>query len=481
MKRFLTNLNSIAAVLLAFVLIQMIGFISMRNPVRLNMSGRTYYELSDKTLRLLNELESEVTVTVFFQEEHKLYLDIENLLEEYQYHSRNIRVEWVDPTRDRAQTEKLANKYGLTEAQVVVFDIGGRSKVVKQADLADLTLPKGHKEYVITAFKGEQAFSSAIYGLMQEEAPIVYFLVGHGEQRITDFDQMSGYSKIGTVVLRDNVEVKELMLSGEKQIPDDAAALIIPGPTKMMSAVEIEMIEDYLNRSGRVMVLLDALKETGLEPMLNRWGVALRNDIVVDPENTLRGSDVHIRRYNTHPISMEMNSIVQFILPRSVMPLEVESDVVSEDRPTAVPLFFTSDKSWSETQVEESTAKFDEGTGDMRGNDPNRPISLGVAVERGASQTMLDVQIRSSRIVVFGDSDFVTNGNLVGGNEDLFMSALNWLLDREELMAIAPKPIEEVKLTVSARQLRQLFWINVTGIPAVAMVIGLMVWFRRRK
>ncbi|MDF7825611.1 GldG family protein [Pontiellaceae bacterium B12227] len=481
MKRFLINLNSIAAVLLAFVLVQMIGFIGARNPVRVNLSGRTYYELSEKTLSLLDELEQDVRVTVFFQEEHKLYHDVENLLEEYQYHSRNIHVEWVDPARDLARTEKLANQYGLTEAQVVVFDIGERSKVVKQGDIAELTKEKGQRDATISAFKGEQAFSSAIYGLMQGDTPTVYFLVGHGEKRVSEFDPMSGYSKIGTIVLRDNLIVKELMLSGEKQIPEDAAALVIAGPEKMMSSVEIEMIEDYLSRSGRVLVMLDALRETGLEPMLSRWGVALRDDIVVDPENTLRGSDVHIRRYGVHPISMEMDSIVQFILPRSIMQVVGDENAAAEDQPSVVPLFFTSEKSWSETQVEESTAKYDEKTGDFLGNDPNRPISLGVAVERGASQTMLDVQIRPSRMVVFGDSDFVSNGSMVGGNEDLFMSALNWLLDREELMAIAPKPIEEVKLSLSRKQLRVLFWINVTGIPAVAMVLGLLVWARRRK
>jgi len=481
MKRILTSLHSIVAVLLAFVLVQMIGFIGARNPVRMNLSVRNYYELSNKTLNLLKELERQVTVTVFFQEEHALFHDIDNLLEEYQYYSRNIRVEWVDPTRDMARTEQLASKYGLTEAQVVVFDIGDRSKVVKQADLADLIMEPGRKEPTIAAFKGEQAFSSAIYGLMQGETPSVYFLVGHGEKRVSEFDQLTGYSKIGRVVVRDNLEVKELMLSGEKQIPEDAAVLVIAGPEKMMSSVEIEMIEDYLNRSGRVLIMLDALKKTDLEPMLSRWGVALRNDIVVDPENTLRGSDVHVRRYNTHPISMEMNSIVQFILPRSIMPLAAGDEVVAEDRPTVVPLFFTSDKSWSETQVEESTAKFDAGTGDFRGDDPDRPISLGVAVERGATQTMLDVQIKPSRLVVFGDSDFVSNGSMVGGNEDLFMSALNWLLEREELMAIAPKPVEEVKLSLSRKQLRQLFWINVTGLPAIAMVMGLLAWVRRRK
>ena len=480
MKRFLSNLNAIVAVLLALVLAEMIGFVALRNPMRANLSGRTYYDLSERTLKLLEDMDRQVHITVFFQEEHQLYHDIENLLEEYQYRSRDIHVEWVDPTRDLARTENLANKYALTEAQVVVFDMGDRSKVVKQSDLADYKTVQGRKEPVMAGFKGEQAFSSAIYGLMQGETPTVYFLVGHGEKRVSDFDQMAGYSKIGTMVLRDNLEVKELMLSGEQKIPDDTATLVIAGPEKIMGSVEVEMIEDYLDRGGRVLLLLDALKETGLEPLLRHWGIELRNDIVVDPENTLRGSDVHVRRYNAHPICMQMDSIAQFILPRSIMPMEEEANA-GEDRPLVVPLCYTSEKSWSETQVEESTAKFDEGTGDFRGSDPNHPISLGVAVERGAVQEALDVQINPSKMVVFGDSDFVSNGSMVGGNADLFMSSLNWLLDREELIAIAPKPVEEVRLSLSRRQLRKLFWINVAGMPAFAMGLGLLVWLVRRK
>ncbi len=476
MKRIFSNLNIVGTLLLALVLLVMVNFVALRNPVRANWSGRQYYTLSDKTLNLLNALDQPVKVTVFFQNEHKFIQnrDLENLLEEYEYHSRgNIQVEWIDPARDLARTEKLATKYGLTEPQVVVFDLAGKSKVVRQGDLADTEIVRGRKEPVITAFKGEQAFSSAIQSLMQDELPMVYFLAGHGERRITDFDQMVGFSKIGTQVLRDNLEVKELMLSAESRVPENAAALVIPGPAKLLSTVEVEMIEEYLNRSGRVMVLLDALKETGLEPMLRRWGVGLRNDFVVDLENTLRGSDVHIRRYTPHPITMQMQSIVQFILPRSIVPLE---DGPADDRPSVTPLAMTSDKSWSETQVADTSAKFDENTGDRPG-----PFSLAVAVERGAAQEMLDVQIQPSRMVVFGDSDFACNGGLVGGNQDLFMNALNWLLDREELMAIAPKPIEEVRVGLSKKQLHKQIWINVVGIPVLAVVLGLIVGFRRRK
>jgi ABC-type uncharacterized transport system involved in gliding motility auxiliary subunit len=268
------------------------------------------------------------------------------------------------------------------------------------------------------------------------------------------------------------------LLTKEKQIPEDAAALIIAGPSKPVSATGLEMVEDYLNRSGRVMILLDALKETGLDAMLRRWGVALRNDFVLDPENTLKGSDVLILKYYEHPITLRMGDAgARFHLPRSVEPLVMDDQhAEAGDRPTVVQLAMTSEKSWSETQVNETTAKYDENTGDLRG-----ALSLAVAVERGATQKMLDVQIKPSRMVVFGDSDFVSNGALAGGDQDLFMSALNWLLDREALMAIAPKPIEEIKLSLTRKQLNRLFWVNIAGIPAIAGVAGLLVWFRRRK
>jgi len=478
MKKILSKLNVLAAVLLAFVLVLMVNYLALSNPFRWDWSGRQYYALSEKTLNLLDSFDQRIDVTVFFQEEHKLYPEIENLLEEYQYRSRNIHVEWVDPTRDLARTEKLAEKYGLTEAQVVVFDLGGKSKVVRQADLANSQIVRGRKEPVISAFKGEQAFSSAIQGLLQGKTPVVYFLVGHGEGRVTDFDRISGYSRLGTVIFRDNVEVRELSLTKDKGVPEDAATVVVMGPSKRLDKTEVEMLEEYLSRSGRLMVLLDALRETGLDPMLRRWGVALRNDFVLDPDNTLKGSDVYVRTYYEHPITLRMSgSGARFFLPRSIEPLEVEGqEAEAEDRPMVAPLAMTSDKSWSETQVKESSARYDENTGDLRG-----PISLAVAVERGASRKALDVQISPSRMVVFGDSDFVSNGALAGGNQDLFMSALNWLIDREVLMAIAPKPIEEVKLELTHRQLSRLFWVNVAGLPLVAVLAGLLVWFRRRK
>jgi ABC-type uncharacterized transport system involved in gliding motility auxiliary subunit len=92
----------------------------------------------------------------------------------------------------------------------------------------------------------------------------------------------------------------------------------------------------------------------------------------------------------------------------------------------------------------------------------------------------MDVQIRPTRLVIIGDSDFVANGVMTGANADFFLNSLNWLLEREELMAIAAKPVEDNRLIMSATQLRALFWIVMAGLPALPALLGTLVWWRRR-
>ena len=89
--------------------------------------------------------------------------------------------------------------------------------------------------------------------------------------------------------------------------------------------------------------------------------------------------------------------------------------------------------------------------------------------------------IRPTRLVVFGDADFVSNGALTGGDRDFFMNALNWLLERKDLLAIAPKEYEETRLMMTRRDLAMLFWLVVMVIPGFVAIVGLGVWWRRRE
>ena len=116
------------------------------------------------------------------------------MLTEYEYASRRIRVERVDPDRDLARTEELMRRYEVTEANVIVFDAGGRRKYVRASELTeyDYTPIQAGQAPERANFKGEQAFSSAIYSITHARKPLVYFLQGHGERDIKSFERELG-------------------------------------------------------------------------------------------------------------------------------------------------------------------------------------------------------------------------------------------------------------------------------------------------
>jgi ABC-type uncharacterized transport system involved in gliding motility auxiliary subunit len=471
--RFWIGLNTGTALLLAGAIVLMLNYLSYRHYTRIDWSRTQRYALSPKTVSLLRSLQKPVSVTVFFQPGNVLYEDIHNLLREYQFHSDQLIIQWVDPDRDLALTEEMAVKYQVTEPNVVVFECEGRSEYERTDEIAQIDASSGVER--IQVFRGEQSFSSAIQGVVQQTSPVVYFLTGHGERDINSFDPRSGFSSLRQLIERDNAEVRTLELSVEKKIPADCDALIVAGAAQRMSDAEAELIGAWLRRSGRLMILTDAGQTSGLEPMLRDWGIRLRNDVVLDPVRTMTGREVFVSAYNRHPVTDKLGTTAAiFNLPRSVMPEEQQTQ--GADRPQVTPLAFSSDSSWSESQPEQSPAKYDENTSDLPG-----PVSMAAAVEKGAPAGLLDMQIRPSRLVVFGDSGFVSNGGLTGGDTSLFMSSLNWLFSREELMAIAPKPITDTRLKLTRTDTRTLFWSAVGGIPALAALFGIVLWLLRRK
>ena len=475
-QRLAISLNTVAALALAAVLLLMVNYLSARHYRRWDWSRAPLYRLSDKTLALLAAMTNQADVVVFLPPGQALYDDVDRLLREYEAASSKLRVERVDPDRDLARTEELKRVYEMTEPNLVVFDVEGRRKYVRAEDLADYDydpLQYG-EEPVRTSFKAEQMFSSALHDLIQGRRPVVYFVAGHGERDVTRTARGIGYSEIAESIRRDNAEVRALTLGQVQHIPEEADALLIAGPDKRYSAGELDVLREYLERKGRLMVLLDALTQTGLEPLLAEWGVRVADDVVLDPARTLTGRELFLTTYEDHPISRRMAGLTSVLyFPRSVKPLASPAAGDPADRPQAVALARCSEGGWAETDPDQSPMRFDPE------RDQPGPVPVAVAVEKGAAPS-LEMEIRPTRLVVFGDSDFAANGILSGGNADLFLNSLNWLLDRDSLLAISPKPLEESRLILAQPQLRALFWILVAGLPLLAAAAGLLVGLRRR-
>jgi ABC-type uncharacterized transport system involved in gliding motility auxiliary subunit len=485
-RRLATGLNVLASLLLLGAAVAMVNYLSRNYFRRWDVTSRDYYRLSDKTTGLLASLKDPVDVVAFFQRNDDLFEDVRNLLKEYEYEAagsgpRRLNIEIVDPDRDLARTRELAKEYAVANANVVVFHCAGRKKYVERKDLADYhyALKEGRSvKKRKVGFKGEQAFSSAIQSVAQETKPVIYFLSGHGERSVSNFGELNGYSSLARAMGRDNIEVKTLLMAEHKGVPEDCSAIVIAGADRSLSRAEVDMLENYLDRSGRLLVLLEPVVKTGLEDLLTKWGVKLARDVVMGL--TLTGRDLVVKDYGSHDITRQLKGITaMFYLPRSVEPLDPVEKVsdLPADRPHVSVLAITTPEGWAEYDLAESPPRFDPDV-DRRG-----PVSVAVAVEKGPVPG-IDVEIRPTRMVVLGDCDFVSNSALasgVGGNMDVFLSSINWLIEREALLAISPKAPGELRMEMSRRQWRSAFVAIVVGMPLAVAFLGLMVRLVRKR
>lgn len=477
-KRWLTGFTVWVAIGLVALIVLMANFIAGRHPFRFDVSRVRHYALSAETKSLLGHLQTDIRIIVFISSEQELYHDVQSLLREYEYFSARLRAEYVDPHRDLVRSKELALQYDLREPDVIVLDAGVRRRIVPLADLADYdyTPTLAGRAKVLRRFRGEQALSTAIQNLLQARKPVVYFLTGHGERQTDNFDPYTGYSIIGRTMEKNNLEIKPLSFSSVSAVPADGDALVIAGPTRRLTFPEVEMINAYLNNHGRLLLLLDPGLETGLEKMLELWGVRLGSDRVVG--SAAGGRQLLITAYGEHPITVRLKNITTvFNMPRSVQPLLGTNATTGKpaDKPRVSVLAASGDQGWAELSANQNPPKFDSGV------DQPGPVPVAVAVEKGSVPGM-EVELQPTRLVIIGDSVLVANGALLGGyNADFFMNAMNWLLEREQTLTIAPREPATIQVALDRGQLHQLSILVVAGLPALVVLLGLVVWAHRRK
>lgn len=467
--RAATALNVGVSIALAALLFVLVNALAARFPVRRDFSRARYFSLSDKTRGLLREIPQPIEVTALLDTDYELFQDLRSLLREYEAASPRLRIRFVDPDRDLGLARSLARRYGLTDSNALVVEYGSRFAVVDARKMMDYDywpMVEGRSK-VRVAFRGEQMISSAIQGLLQPRLPLVFFTGGHGEGDIEQFNP-SGYSRLALALRRDAIRVAKIL--PESAIPDGCDAVIVLGPTRPFAPSALAALRAYLNRGGRALFLLANGRSTGLESFLEEWGVRTGNARVAGP--VLTGRELLVSDFGDHPATRGLrNMACAFYSPRPVEPLP---EAGLADRLRVTTLASSPAGGWIESDPAEDPPHFDPG------EDRSGAASLAVAVERGIPAG-LKVPLPATRLVVVGDADFAANGALTGGNEDFFMSALNWLLERDRLMALSPRIPDEIRMDMDAKQRRRLFLAVVAGMPGAALLLALLVALARRR
>jgi ABC-type uncharacterized transport system involved in gliding motility auxiliary subunit len=439
--------SNAGVVVVAFLgILVLANFLANRHHHRMDLTETGEYTLSPQTIQILSDLDQPVKVTAFFQEGDYGEQELQDLLTEYSYHTDKISYEFVDPDLDPF----VAQQYEIGSYGTVVFESSGRRQDIFTVD--------------------EQEITGAILKVTRETQKVVYFLTGHGERDVSGYDE-TGYSEVGDYLERDNYIVSTLNLAISGTVPTDASVLIVAAPQSPLLEQESSAIQSYVQGGGKALIMQEPGDDAVLSDVLAEWGLGYADDVIVDPERALFGMDPLspvVESFTYSEITRDLPAVV-IVTARSVTrTIEQPEDV------SILALLESSDSSWGETDFEALTrqeAAYDEGA-DLAG-----PLAMAMSMEAYGE----DESAVGTRLVVFGDSDFVANGNMsLGGNLDLFLNTVNWLAEEEELISIRPVGEVSREIILSAGQARFLQYSSVLFLPAVVLLVGLAVWWRRR-
>ena len=454
------------SILVVLAILVAINYIGSKQNKRWDLTANKQFSLSDQSRNVAAKLDSPLQVQVYAQEPQ--FPRFQEKMKEYEYASSKISTEYIDPEKKPS----VAKQNNIDRMPTIVFNYKGRSERVN----AD----------------AEQDLTNAIIKVVSGQQRKVYFTQGHGEKDTTSSER-DGYNTIASALGRENYAVEKLTIAQQGSVPDDASVVVVAGPKTDFFAPEMEALKKYLDKQGKLLLELDPPDKLDSPPLTNLialahdWGIQAGNNVVVDVSGMGRliGTDASVPvvapPYPSHAIAQRLSLLTAFPLAREASP--VSGGVNGHVAQTFIE---TGPRSWAETDLKSlmttGAVSLDEAKGDKKG-----PVPLGSAVSASAAPATppkpgeADAPKPETRVAVIGDSDFAANGTLgVPGNRDLFMNTIGWLSQQDNLISIRPKDADDRRITLTATQESNIFWLSLLIIPGFVFGAGVMTWFKRR-
>ena len=479
-----TGTNAFVATISVLVILGLINFLGMRYHVRLDLTDTQLFTLSPQSKELISNLPQTIKVWLFSREQN---LQDRELLDNYQRQGKQFKFEYVDPQLRPG----IAKKFGVKDYGEVYLEFGDKRQLVQVISenerLSEIKLT--NKLQKITSLTTAK----------------IYFLQGHGEHPLTA--SKGAISQAIKGLTDKNFTTSVLNLAENPQVPNDANVIVVAGAKRELLSGEVIALQDYLNRGGNLLLMIDPNTDPKIDPILKDWGVRLDNRLAIDTSGEslqLGPAAILVTEYGQHPITKDFgNNISLYPLTR---PIEIdpvpgiESMTLLKTKPYP--------NSWAETDQKSQKLEFNEGQ-DLKG-----PLTLGVALTRKLSTptsaiptpttsaiptptsspiptpttSAIPTPINSpttekeSRLVVFGNSNFAVDGLFEQQlNGDVFLNSVSWLSQQnEQLLSIRPKEPKNRRIVISTLQANLLTIAAVFILPLISLLTGFIIWWKRR-
>ena len=345
---------------------------------------------------------------------------------------------------------------------VDLFAIGSSNTVVLTAGDFFETVPR----------PTEGAIYEALYLLHGKGSGTLLVLRGEGEGDIARSDAL-GFSGLATALQTEGYRLESHVSAGLKEIPEGTAAVLALAPQRALLPGALEALEAYLERGGRLIALLEPGSDSGLEAILSEWGITPIDGIVVDPRSApvsdegVAAVNVVAFNYEVEPVTLGLETNRMTFFP-GVRPFKLRRPTVDDEVRRAV---LSSYEAWISDDLSWLRRTQGEPEWDGQRADYQTLVATG-RYPRPDGET---------RIVAFGNTTFASNRWLrTLYNLDLVLNAVHWATAQEPAVTLRPKVRSTVQFPLPLNNSVQALYGVGLLLPELMLIVGGIVWLRRR-
>ena len=469
------TIGVIAVVILLNVVVSLL--VERFPSLNIDMTATGGNTLSQTSVDVANAVSEETTIYILAREEYVkndqlyaqygfTYSQVDVLAKKFAEINSNIKVQYVDLDANPGFASEYAGENLHTGDVIVQTPLRYRRLTVDDLFSANMQ--------TYTAYtKVDSALASAIYQVNVKDLPVVAFATGHNEMLDTSaFEQL----------LTDNgFETTEFALLTD-EIPENAQVIFLPTPATDYTDEEISKLETFLEGDGdrSLFVAFHPGQEElpTLSAFLKDWGIAAT-------DNEIRETDM------SHMLANSYGYLTNYILVQmdSELDFEGKSDYGYLAMPNARQLerLFTSEAGVTTytllSSYDTSYAAYPHSS-EPTGDEEKASYPLALLAQKVKNS---DSGSSKSSVVALGSSMMLTD-DLINtstfGNGSYMLDLLRYATGTTD----SSSPVEIVTTAINSADLvltmDQAKWLGLgaftIGILLVVLVIGFVVFFRRR-
>lgn len=409
-------------------------------------------------------------------------------------------------------TDKIAKQMvasmDLDEELFIAPDqIGKMIDLAPEGFLAVRKLEYGKKHTYLRFFMGEKnpyAYEAEILAAMNrlviDSPPKVVFVTGNGERSTVykndrEYQMISAFKTRRLALVNQGFDVDTVDLD-KQDIAKDASIVVMADPTTKIGLKALQKLAVYINSGGNMLINGEPGRQEILNQLLEIIGVKLRPGLLVKPDRDRIPGLIKARfspsltKVDTRFAQLRNSGTIINIQGASAI------DYSAAGNFTVTPLLISEEGGGNMTYDKSPIAgtsptnDSDKGIGGTEGSN-SAEVSMKATKIDEMGVFPIAVSLRryignkQQRIIVSGDADFLSNGELLranrGENRTYMQSIFGWLCYDAFPISVINQPPKDTHVKVSSQQVVVLMWLSKLAIPLVMITLGAITLYKRRR